>query len=125
MIGAGAMAFVRYQKLGIYFKLHMDAISNIGNSSTSRNRYRIYIQFENLWYRIRCKESVGPTSHPWWNNSGGTTPRYVVYSGGKALNGYHLKARVRIEDTEIPSPPLLYSTYFSEWAKINVNSPYY
>jgi len=119
--GGWANAGAKYAKYGVYFKLFFGTTSNLPT-----NRYRVYLQFENLWYKLRCEtQPMGPMSHLWWKNHNANDQiTYVSYSGTRQLNGFHVKARVRIEDWWQPSGSLSYTTYFSDWAKINVNSPY-
>jgi len=119
--GGWANAGARYARYGVYFKLFFGTTSNLNTS-----RYHVYLQFENLWYKIRCQTNVmGPMSHPWWKNHNANDQiTYVSYSGTRQLNGYHVKARVRVEDWGKSSGSLPYTTTFSDWAKINVNSPY-
>lgn len=111
--------FVRYLKLGIYFSLSAHA-------SSSTSAVRIYIQAENIWYHQKCGYTNGPYSFPWYQNNStySTNQKYQSYSGSKCLNGLHFKMRVRCEVSGYPQGGNPYTTYFTNWVRICVNSSF-
>ncbi len=111
-----------YIKGGIYFSVNMTAQSNFSLGS----RYRMYIEYENLWYHVKCGSTNGPSSNPWWSASqNGFSQQYVPYSSIHALNGYHIKSRARVEDSYFPSGSNPYTIYFTNWARVQINNPYF
>jgi len=110
--------YVNYEKSGIYCSASLFVTSN----ATFGQYNRMYIQMENIWYKPRCRSAIGPHSEPWWSggNQNGYSKGLQIYSGTRRLNGYHLKARARYEEGTTSS----YTTYFTNWAEIEANSPY-
>lgn len=111
-----------FSRYGIYFSL-----SAWVRSSAPQGSYRFYIQIENLWYHVRCGNTVGPYSHPWYQNGSSTDfkHKYQSYSGSKNLNGVHLKTRGRCEIPNAPQGNNPYTTIFTEWNRIQQNNPYF
>lgn len=111
---------VGYNKYGIYFPVKITATNHVGSKD------KLYIQIENLWYHVRCGNTVGPYSLPWEYPSSTeyASRTYNSYSGMTPLNGYHIKARARYENWYLPSGGNPYTVTFSDWAVIKINSPY-
>jgi len=113
---------VHYVKYGIYFTLKAYAYYLAYDGT-----YRCYIQLENIWYHVKCGTTVGPYSNPWYHNNPAlqNDQKYSSYQGSKALNGFHFKARVRIEIPNMPNGNNPYTVVYTPWARIQANNPYY
>jgi len=111
-----------FNKYGIYYSLAVWVKSSAPNGS-----YRFYIQVENLWYHVRCGNTVGAYSFPWFNESPATknVHKYQSYSGSKNLNGVHVKSRGRCEIPNAPQGGNTYTTLFTDWNRIQQNNPYF
>ncbi len=109
-----------FNKFGIYFSLSVWVRSSAPNGT-----YRFYIQVENLWYHVRCGNTVGAYSFPWFSESPTTKNihKYQSYSGSKNLNGVHVKSRGRCEIEGIPQGGNTYTTIFTDWNRIQQNNP--
>ena len=114
----------RYLKLGIYYSLAIRLERD--PFSIPNNSLRYYIQVENLWYHVKCGNTVGPYSFPWYSENPATKIdlKYQSYSGSKNLNGVHVKSRGRCEIPGVAQGGNPYTTIFTDWTIINVNSPY-
>ena len=111
-----------YNKYGIYYSLAVWVRSNAPNGA-----YRFYIQVENLWYHVRCGNTVGAYSFPWYSESPTTKNihKYQSYSGSKNLNGVHVKSRGRCEIDGQPQGSNPYTTVFTDWNRIQQNNPWF
>lgn len=112
----GISITIQYHKYGIYNSITIDAQNHYSAYGT-----RIYIELEDIWYHQKCGYTTGPYSHPWWSDG---NPKnlitYLSYQGMRPLNGYHIKARTRLEIGSTSS----YTTYFTPFAVIEANSPW-
>lgn len=111
-----------FNKFGIYYSLAVWVRSSAPNGA-----YRFYIQVENLWYHVKCGNTVGPYSFPWYSESPATKRihKYQSYSGSKNLNGVHVKSRGRCEIPNAPQGGNPYTTLFTDWNRIQQNNPYF
>lgn len=110
-----------YRRYGIYYSIVTTANSNV------QGQIRIYVQVENVWHHQRCGNTVGPYSLPWYQSNPATDnfQKHKSYSGSTALNGLHTKFRIRCEIPGVPQGGNPYSTYFTEWRRIQGNNPYF
>ncbi|MEN9700994.1 MAG: hypothetical protein RIR55_297 [Bacteroidota bacterium] len=110
-----------YRKYGIYFTIVTRARSSV------IGQIRIYIQLENVWHHQSCGSTAGPYSVPWYQSNPPTDnfQKHRSYSGSIPLNGLHTKFRIRCEVPNVPQGGNSYSTYFTEWGRIQGNNPYF
>ncbi len=113
---------VYYKKFGIYFTLKAESLKpgNYGDT---------WIQYKDVWYKKKCKKATGPQSHPWkrdkyTGNAQSQVAVCKIYSGTKALHGYHGNFRGRYEMKGIPSGNNPYTTYFTEYLNVCRNTIY-
>jgi hypothetical protein len=124
-IGTSGFEFWGYTDYNRFFGIYF-SLTAWARSSAPNGYYRFYIQVENCWYHIKCGGTTGPYSHPWYQSEVATNnvQKFQSYSGSTPLNGLHLKIRIRCEIPNLPQGNNPYTTIFTNWSSICVNSPY-